>query len=196
MKVYVAADIDEQKEAKVLADALTERGHEIVSSWVYAPEIHEVEGTATDEERANVAVAEVSEICNADCLVVLTKSDGNYCRGGRHIETGVAIGNDLDVIVIGPRENVFHYWPGVKHYHSARDALAFAPALSWAGPFYCSAGLHWVDAFVDLSALRCPRRAAVEGSWATVGLCARCTRHIIADDLAAEMTRQVGRGRK
>ena len=123
MKIYVAADLDQQKEARTLADALTERGHEIVSSWAYTLGIRELEINGTREEKANIAVAEIGEIRSADCLVVFTKEGFQYSLGGRHVEMGIAMGNGIDVIVIGPRENVFHYHPSVKRYWYAEDAL-------------------------------------------------------------------------
>ena len=123
MKVYVAADLDQQKEARTLADALTERGHEIVSSWIYIPGLRELEISGIPEEKANIAVTEIAEVCCADCLVVFTKEAPLYSLGGRHVEMGIAMGNGIDVIVIGPRENVFHYHPSIRRYWSAEDAL-------------------------------------------------------------------------
>ena len=39
-------------------------------------------------------------------------------RGGRHAEFGIALALGKRVIVIGPRENVFHALPAVERYES------------------------------------------------------------------------------
>jgi hypothetical protein len=44
--------------------------------------------------------------------------DQDSSRGGRHVEFGYALGIRKRVILVGPRQHVFHCLPEVEHYPS------------------------------------------------------------------------------
>lgn len=85
---------------------------------------------ADEEGRKRYSLINVEDVRNADFLITLSEDleypseslvngiDGLtyvpaiWARGGRHVEFGVALANGLDIVVIGPPENLFHYYDG------------------------------------------------------------------------------------
>ena len=47
-------------------------------------------------------------------------------RGGRHVEFGLAVADEKRIILVGPRENVFHFLPVVENF---RDWAALRKLL-------------------------------------------------------------------
>lgn len=89
--------------------------------------------SSDDEAKAEWALKDTEDVLNADFLIAFSEdlSDQVYsddieppglvvpaiwARGGRHVEFGIALGNGMDIAVIGPKENLFHYanQPGVE----------------------------------------------------------------------------------
>lgn len=61
----------------------------------------------------------------------LNKRAAKISRGGRHVEFGMALAMDKRLVVVGPRENVFHLLPAVEQFDTwplALAALAGVPA--------------------------------------------------------------------
>ena len=54
----------------------------------------------------------------------LNRTAGKAARGGRHVEFGMGWAWGKRLIVVGPRENVFHLLPTVEQFDSWPDALA------------------------------------------------------------------------
>jgi len=45
-------------------------------------------------------------------------------RGGRHVEFGFGLALGREMVIVGPRENIFHNLPGVKQYDTFEDFVA------------------------------------------------------------------------
>ena len=92
-----------------------------------------VEGTEGDagqlspeagELRAKFAQEDIDDILDSNTIVCFTEPPRTTSsRGGRHVEYGIALGINKDagcdvlrIIVIGYRENVFCWLPGVMFY--------------------------------------------------------------------------------
>ena len=57
-----------------------------------------------------IARADCADLMAADTVIVFTEMPKTiFATGGRHVEFGLAMAQDKGVIVVGPRENVFHY---------------------------------------------------------------------------------------
>lgn len=76
--------------------------------------------------------ADLEDLSSAEAVVSFT-GDGGGGQGGRHIEHGVAIAyadnapilaGDFRLIVVGPRENIFHCHPRTEVYPTWADFLA------------------------------------------------------------------------
>lgn len=120
--IYIAGRFDRKEELRGYADTLTSLGYYITSTWLYGK--HESDGECTTDELAAFAEEDLLDIMNADVLLAFTedKLSSGYHSGGRHVELGFALGQGIDVAIIGPPENVFHHHKDVRTFDSF-DAL-------------------------------------------------------------------------
>lgn len=120
MRFYIAARYGRKAEAKALAVRLIKLGHEVTSTWVDQAE-DEMLYTEGPQAAGNFARKDYAEIDAADGLVALSEDETNtWGRGGRHVEFGYAAGRGKRLIVVGPKENLFHYDPDVDLYDSVK----------------------------------------------------------------------------
>src|SRR6266702_6113809 len=112
LKVYVAAASYRQREARNLFRRLERHGLEVTGTWVFKRSLGEVETFPTEAAR------DLAQIDEADLVVTLTENPRarrpKYTTGGRHVECGYALGKGRPLVVVGPKENVFHYLPNVE----------------------------------------------------------------------------------
>lgn len=130
MKIYIAARFSKRPEANQLARELMDVGHAITSRWV-KPDSDHVTPTglskqAADAERQRFALEDLEDVIACDCCVSLMEEPRNNSRGGRHVEFGIAVGLKKKLVIIGPRETVFHHLPEVEHYDTVEDFLNVA----------------------------------------------------------------------
>jgi len=132
MKIYLASRYSRLQEMQLIANELQTAGHEIVSRWVQGN--HQIDdedlnpvcwqksrqvgySAHRDNERARFAIEDWEDLHQADVLVCFTEPPrSTNSRGGRHVEFGIALSLRLRVIIVGPRENVFHCLPAVEWY--------------------------------------------------------------------------------
>jgi hypothetical protein len=99
-------------------------GVEVVSRWIDGH--HEVrpdiDANHSQQEAQGWAYEDLTDIERADMLVLFTESNG-YRRGGCLIEFGYALGNGLNLAVVGPTDNVFTCLWGIRHYDDWAELL-------------------------------------------------------------------------
>ena len=129
-RIYIAARYGRRAEMVEAARQLEALGHEVVSRWIYG-EHEAIDATATVEERRLWALEDVADIDRAQMLVSFTEEPGaaGGGRGGRHVETGYALGCGKLVEVVGPTENVFHTLPQVRRWETWGECLAWFASL-------------------------------------------------------------------
>lgn len=132
MKVYIASMFSDKDRVLARAAELADLGIECTSRWAAEAVPHNTTmKDCTEEYLRETAVADVQDILRADA-VVLTVPDAEMLvnatmaaasRGGRTFESGLVYGLSLaesfdkgkptrELIVLGKRENVFHYLDG------------------------------------------------------------------------------------
>lgn len=123
MKIYLAARVGRQAELKSYRDTLERIGHKVTSTWL--DEDLTVEQDRTAEARLEVCLRDLIDLGNADCLISFTEDPNTSLgkRGGRHVEFGIALQAGKKLIVVGYRENVFHFHPKVEFYVDANVML-------------------------------------------------------------------------
>lgn len=125
MKVYIAARYSTKEEMKHVAVLLKDKGIDVTSSWLQEPH---AAGTTMDQvdpqDLCAYAQQDIEDIKAAD-VVVLFSVDPLMptVRGGRHVETGIAIGLGKPLFVIGPVENIFHHLPYVKRFPTISELI-------------------------------------------------------------------------
>lgn len=129
-RIYIAGRYSRREEFAEHAVKLRRCGHTVTSRWLDGN--HEItDGRSVrgaDEDRARFANEDWCDLTLADVCISFTEPpDAKASRGGRHVEFGIALALNKKCIVIGDRENVFHYMPEVDFYptwlHFVRDGL-------------------------------------------------------------------------
>jgi hypothetical protein len=72
---------------------------------------------------AHLAKADIEDIAQADVVVSFT-SPGQG-QGGRHVEFGISIALDKQVVLVGPREHVFHALPQVIQFDTTDELIRY-----------------------------------------------------------------------
>ncbi len=126
MKIYLAARFVREAEMREAAAYLRARGHEITSRWIDGS--HELEQFPTEAERTRLALEGWHDLSRADILIAFSEvpRTPDISRGGRHVEFGLALARSKLVYVVGPKENVFHYLPVVRHFAGLSEAIKAA----------------------------------------------------------------------
>lgn len=127
-RVYLAARYSRLEEMNGYAEQLRAEGHEVPARWLTG--IHNLEGEArataktVETEMVSMPLAvrrfaeeDLEDLLASDVLVCFTEHPrAKISRGGRHVEFGVALAFGKRLIVIGPRENVFHTLEEVERF--------------------------------------------------------------------------------
>lgn len=123
MKIYLASRYSRHDEMRGVRDVLAAMGHEVTSRWI---DCHtDVMGdhtasftsevlNASPELCAPLGEHDLDDLMAADLVASFTCGTGG--KGGRHVEYGFALALGKDLVVVGPRENVFHTLIQVRHY--------------------------------------------------------------------------------
>jgi hypothetical protein len=126
MGVYLAAAWTEQERMQGYRRILERLGFSITSRWIDHTDkqvMHAAE-IAHDPDAALLGATEdVEDIADADGVIFF--HDVPSTSGGRHVEFGLALGAGKSIIIVGPRENVFHSLPGVEQFDTWDQLLTF-----------------------------------------------------------------------
>jgi nucleoside 2-deoxyribosyltransferase len=125
---YFAARYSRHAELRAYRDQLLEAFPDagVTSGWI-DPRPGDEEDCAPDmldTEPARCwqfADIDLADIDAADIFVSFT---GPVGRGGRHIEHGYAMARGLRIVIVGPRDNIFHCAPDTEVYPSWPEFLA------------------------------------------------------------------------
>lgn len=113
MKIYLASGFRQRFVLRQAALALSMRGHEVVSSWIWL-EGRPNRGDDTFESFAvDIARRNLQELREAGALIVDSQGIASDNSGGVHFELGHAIGEGKQVYLVGPPGNTFHWLPQI-----------------------------------------------------------------------------------
>lgn len=108
MRIYIAGRLSQREELHLVRRDLWKLGHEVVSTWID-------EGRDASDETNDVAIKyalrDISQISQADLLILDTTSPLNFDGGGgREFEAGFAFAQfqHKKLWRVGPRKNAFH----------------------------------------------------------------------------------------
>lgn len=117
---YLASRYSRYAEMQGVRDTLEVFGHKVTSRWIdlhggtqeRSYTVEELNNGA--EQCAELAIHDYEDIQAADAVASFTCGSGG--KGGRHVEFGMAVALGKRLIVVGPREHVFHTLPQVEWY--------------------------------------------------------------------------------
>lgn len=127
MRIYLAARYSRRVELQAYRLILEQLGHEVTSRWVW--EDHELAIGTPLEAGVRFAREDMVDLHRCECVISFTEEPGQAGgrnRGGRHVEFGIALASHHihRIVVVGPRENVFHYLDQVEMHATWPEALA------------------------------------------------------------------------
>lgn len=152
MKIYLAARYSRREELCAYRKQLETIGYTVQARWLNGEHqlandgtpIGEhgaalVEGTLRSGEqlsendqteraaalRTKFALDDWEDVNAAELVISFTEPPRSKAnRGGRHVEYGIALANSARVIVVGHRENIFHWLPVVEFCETWEEAMA------------------------------------------------------------------------
>lgn len=134
-KIYLAARYSRNEEMRGVRDVLQALGYEVTASWIDQHGGNLLESFVTEQLNddpagcAQYAQIDVGDLAAADTVISFT-SPGGGGKGGRHVEYGLALGLVKRLIIVGPRENVFHTLPQAEWFPDwPRLVMALAAEL-------------------------------------------------------------------
>lgn len=120
MSFYLAAQFSWKDSIAAKKKQLEQLGFKVTSTWT--DEVADPKCSLKDfsgDYHKEMADRDLREINEADVLVAFSVDPDTLTRrGGRHVEFGYALGKGKSVVVVGPRENIFHHLPNVKQFDS------------------------------------------------------------------------------
>lgn len=143
-RVYLAARYSRREELCRYREQLRAAGYNVQARWLDGGHQISNEGTPIGDHgerlvegdgdqsteikaaalRSKFAQDDFEDVAAAELVISFTEPPrSNHSRGGRHVEFGIALANKASVIVVGHRENIFHWLPNVRFYTSWTDAI-------------------------------------------------------------------------
>ena len=122
-RVYLAGRFARRQELRLIAAELKMAGAQVTSRWLQAELPLDAQELQLAGRAAQLAQMNFEDVSRADVCISFTEQDGApQGRGGRHTELGIALATGQKVILVGPREHVFHCLADVEHYPSWKEA--------------------------------------------------------------------------
>ena len=125
MKVYLAARYTRKDEIAQYVKLFEAVGIKVTSTWMTEPHGGQVQlADVRDDQLREYALRDLEEIKAANIFILFSESDQTANRrGGRHVEHGYALALGKPILVVGPRENIFHYLDNVEHYETIDEVI-------------------------------------------------------------------------
>lgn len=128
MIIYLAARYSRNAEMRERRDFFRRWGYEVTSRWIDRhPDddgVPQLQSSFTPEVLATTpdvtqpfAEVDLEDLDRADTVISFTEGPrGVGGKGGRHVEFGYAVAAGKQLVLVGPREHVFHTLPRVKQF--------------------------------------------------------------------------------
>jgi nucleoside 2-deoxyribosyltransferase len=128
VRVYLASRFARRDEMREVASELEASGFIVVSRWLGSPAPLSADDLNPGGPASSLAEMDLEDLRRADLCIAFTEATDHPKpgRGGRHTELGIAVGLGLEIMIVGPREHVFHALPEVRQYpnwQAARERL-------------------------------------------------------------------------
>lgn len=116
VNIYLAARYSRREEMEIIATLLLLEGFDITSRWVFGGE----EGKTNED----IAILDLKDVDYADTVVSFSEPYGTMFKGGgRCVEFGYGLAKGKRCVLIGERENVFHWHPDVEQFNSLHEFI-------------------------------------------------------------------------
>jgi len=118
LPTYVAGHYHSRRRLRHVADRLSARGVEIISTWLTRADVDD------EQQEAETDLAEVRK-----ARLFLLDTEDESITGGREVELGYALACGARTVRIGPQRNIFHHlvdaaYPTWEDYFIWEDHVA------------------------------------------------------------------------
>jgi|SRR6185312_14622810 len=126
LNIYLAAQYERKDEMRTVRDRLEAMGYKVTSRWI--DQLDQDEGlgheilTADPTRGRPYAYKDIEDIDACELFILFTSGTGGG-RGGYHTEFGYALARAKEIILVGPRENVFHTMLIVTRFETTEQLL-------------------------------------------------------------------------
>ena len=110
LSFYIAASYPRKEEARALAALLVQLHFRNKARWLVMESIGYAQGI--DKVSYELAEIDFADVIASDLFIQITGD--NLSRGGRHTELGMALALGKPILILGPKEQVFHHHPNVR----------------------------------------------------------------------------------
>jgi hypothetical protein len=128
-KIYLASRMGRRDQMREVRAQLQAMGHTVTSQWIDT-EFDLTGGgssVAPPDQRLKYCLIDMEDVLRADWVISFTEDPDSSAgkRGGRHVEFGIALAEGKRLILVGPRENIFHHHPRVELFTHTEDMIDF-----------------------------------------------------------------------
>lgn len=125
----MAAGYGRRDQLRAFRDKLVALGHIVTSRWIdteWVKSSDDCTSSAPPEERQKYVGIDLDDLDAAECCISFTEAlgSGKGKRGGRHVEFGYALHAKKRLILVGNRENLFHFHLSVEVYSDEEACIA------------------------------------------------------------------------
>jgi hypothetical protein len=117
VRFYFAARFSHRFHLRNYRRDLVELGHYVTSRWIDSE-------TDSEDTFGEAARTDYLDVLTSEVIVSFTELPRCASRGARHCEFGVGLAMNKRLIVIGPREHVFHYSALVERFDNWDEFFA------------------------------------------------------------------------
>lgn len=129
MRLYLASRFARGAEMEQFAEQARAAGFEVTSRWHNGSHGDpNIDSDLTHPGMPRYAVEDLNDVARADVVVSFTHGGGG--KGGRHVEFGLGLAWNKRMVVVGPREHVFHTVDGVERVDTWSEALGLLSAAA------------------------------------------------------------------
>lgn len=153
MKVYLAGRYSRRDELSEYAKLFQAAGISVTSRWLTEDTpLNSQMGDHSEEFYKTTAEIDIQDVLAADAIVFFAEDPlVGTPRGGRHVEFGYALGlGNKGLLVVGPKENIFHYLPGVRHFENVDGAIQYLFERERVNKLWCEARFGSFSSFEKL----------------------------------------------
>jgi hypothetical protein len=133
--IYLAARYSRAEEMRHYRDQLTDLGYRVSSRWIDHHGGTLTESLGSDDISNNLEYAQTiaqTDLIDLDAshiVIAFTEEKGGG-KGGRHFELGYAIARTKRIIIVGPRENIFHSLSFIQQHPTWEAFMEFARRIN------------------------------------------------------------------
>lgn len=137
--IYLSSAYPRRKEMQKYKEQLISIGYKVRACWLNGEHhktkegriiekkdkcIIDVQSSNTEHLCKMYASGDLRDTLHADIIICFTEPPNSTLgHGGRHVELGISIARKIEILVVGDRENLFHWLPQIKVFKTWEECF-------------------------------------------------------------------------